>query len=193
MCLIEYSFRGNIFGYPNARGASEQNLGLLDQRLAVEWVRDNIASFGGDPHKITLWGHSSGAEAVDIYNYAWHDDPIVHGLIMDSGTALIEALLEPGLAPRYSNFSYVAAKVGCGDASDAKQELACMKEVDAATIQGVLADNYNSGSTEILAFGPSVDNRLTFYDYAQRSRDGKQTKLVRGGSACKYGYILIPL
>src|SRR6266536_6669964 len=42
----EDSYRLNIFGFPGAPNTT-QNLGLLDQRLAVEWVRDNVAAFGG--------------------------------------------------------------------------------------------------------------------------------------------------
>jgi cholinesterase len=45
--LWDFSYRVNIFGFPGAPGVADQNLGLLDQRLAVEWVRDNIAGFGG--------------------------------------------------------------------------------------------------------------------------------------------------
>ena len=53
------SYRLNIFGFPGLPGESsiEQNAGLLDQRMALEWVRDNIELFGGDPKKITIFGY----------------------------------------------------------------------------------------------------------------------------------------
>ena len=46
--LTSFSYRVNIFGFPNAAGLDDQNLGILDQRAALEWVRDNIEAFGGD-------------------------------------------------------------------------------------------------------------------------------------------------
>lgn len=46
--VVTVNYRLNIFGFPNAAGLDEQNLGILDQRMALEWVRDNIEAFGGD-------------------------------------------------------------------------------------------------------------------------------------------------
>lgn len=43
----------NIFGFPGSPHGTT-NIWLLDERLAVEWVRDNIGAFGGDPARITL-------------------------------------------------------------------------------------------------------------------------------------------
>jgi len=42
-------------------------MGLLDQYLAIEWVHDNIQEFGGDPSKVTLMGHGSGAAAAMMH------------------------------------------------------------------------------------------------------------------------------
>ncbi|KAG9735110.1 cholinesterase, partial [Aureobasidium melanogenum] len=84
----------NILGYPGAPGET-QNPGLLDHRMAVEWVRENIAGFGGDPHRITLFGQSAGDGAIDFYAYAWKKDPIVAGLVSQSGTTLSFAINSP--------------------------------------------------------------------------------------------------
>ncbi|KAF1940563.1 alpha/beta-hydrolase [Clathrospora elynae] len=84
--VVGINYRVNIFGFPNAKALADdqQNLGLLDQRLALEWGRDNIANFNGDPKRITLWGQSAGAVSVDEFNFAYPEDPIVQGLIMNS-------------------------------------------------------------------------------------------------------------
>ncbi|KAF2445006.1 carboxylesterase [Karstenula rhodostoma CBS 690.94] len=173
LIVVKPNSRGNIFGYPNAEGATNQNLGMLDQRLAVEWVRDNIEAFGGDSSKITIWGQSSGAEQVDYYNFAWHEDPIVQGLIMNSGTAFIE----DGSGPKYSNFSYVATQVGCGNQTGAAAELACMKKVDAAKIEKVIADNMNGGGVPPLAFGSSADEKIVPSNLTKWALEGKIAKV----------------
>jgi carboxylesterase type B len=86
--VVTTNYRLTIFGYPGSPDLKDQNPGLLDQRMSVEWVRDNIAAFGGDPKRIVLFGQSAGADSVDLYSHAWHDkDPIVSGLISQSGVS----------------------------------------------------------------------------------------------------------
>ena len=54
--VVTINYRTNIFGFPGSSDLpiTQNNLGLLDQELALEWVQLNIARFGGDPDKVTI-------------------------------------------------------------------------------------------------------------------------------------------
>jgi para-nitrobenzyl esterase len=62
--VVAPNYRLGVFGYLRAPGVTPGNLGLLDQIAALRWVRDNIAAFGGDPERITLFGPSAGAHSI---------------------------------------------------------------------------------------------------------------------------------
>jgi para-nitrobenzyl esterase len=63
--VVNVSYRLGIFGYANPIGhGGADNAGLRDQILALQWVRDNIAAFGGDPENVTAFGQSAGADSV---------------------------------------------------------------------------------------------------------------------------------
>lgn len=79
--VVTFNFRMNIFGFPGAPELEMKNLALLDQRLAVSWVQDNIAVFGGDPSRITIAGQSSGSWAVSNWAYAFQDVSCCHYMV----------------------------------------------------------------------------------------------------------------
>ncbi|MBF9318122.1 carboxylesterase family protein [Mycobacteroides chelonae] len=64
--VVAANYRLGVLGYLRAEGVSAGNLGLLDQVLALEWVRDNVHHFGGDPERVTLAGESAGGHSVAI-------------------------------------------------------------------------------------------------------------------------------
>jgi carboxylesterase type B len=69
---VAMNYRLNIFGFANSPALQRMspkalNVGLLDQRLALEWIRDNIASFGGNPTNVTAFGQSDGATGVGLH------------------------------------------------------------------------------------------------------------------------------
>ncbi|GAP87884.1 putative chlorogenic acid esterase precursor [Rosellinia necatrix] len=176
--VVQVQYRLNLLGQPNAAGLTTPhsssgqnenlNFGLLDQRLAVEWVRDNIASFGGDPERITLWGHSAGAYNTDGYLFAWPEDPIIQGVIANSGNAIaIPAFLSD--ATNHSTFSTAAQRLGCGGLGPVG-ELSCMRAVPASDIKSYIQGPAGavSAATDALAFGTIIDNVTFFADYPGR-------------------------
>lgn len=160
----------NVLGFPNAAGLKleEQNLGMLDLRLAVEWTRDNIASFGGDPDRVVLWGQSSGAIAIDHYNFAYPEDTIVSGFIMHSGTSTLEFIAND---PFHTNFTFVAEQLGCSSI-DPNEQLDCMRKVDANEIMLFMKYYYQNATQPGLAFLPVVDNVTLFPNYTARALAG---------------------
>ncbi len=61
--VVTFNYRVGIEGFAQIEGAPA-NRGLLDQVAALEWVRDNIRAFGGDPDRVTVFGQSAGGGSV---------------------------------------------------------------------------------------------------------------------------------
>ncbi|AQZ70286.1 carboxylesterase [[Actinomadura] parvosata subsp. kistnae] len=61
--VVTFNYRVSAEGFGHFRGAPA-NRGLLDQVAALRWVRDNIAAFGGDPDRVTVFGESAGAGSI---------------------------------------------------------------------------------------------------------------------------------
>jgi cholinesterase len=175
----------NIFGFPgNPNGPL--NPGLLDQRLAIEWIRDNIAAFGGDPARITLFGQSAGAGSVDFYSYAYLHDPIISGMILESGTTALGAYPLESTADSWYN---VTATLGCGDVDTNQGALmACMRSKSTQEITDAIPLFDQAFASA--AFWPTIDNVSVFSDYPARTAAGNFIKvpLLVGNNDFEAGY-----
>lgn len=174
--VVVINYRLNIFGFPNAQGLKDQNLGILDQRAALEWVRDNIASFGGDPEAITQWGQSAGSMSTDAHAHAFYNDPIAHAYFLQSGTVFSGSAVAD---TTFSNFSFVAQHLGCNSTSvgNGTAELDCMRRVPFAQISNFIGKYGDSGATPALSFLPVIDERIIFSNYTARASEGKVARL----------------
>lgn len=75
--FVEIQYRLGVFGFLSwshwhilQEHGGVNNVGLHDQRLALRWVREHIHKFGGDPDRVTLGGHGSGAASVLLQSMA---------------------------------------------------------------------------------------------------------------------------
>lgn len=152
---VSINYRPGVWGFlQNAQVLVEgsSNAGLLDQRMAMQWIKENIASFGGDASRITLWGESAGAQSIayHMHSFDGRNDDLYHAAILESGST-VGAQLEP--LPFYNvAFENLTRTVGCWSAID---RLSCLRDLSSEAL-------YNSRYS--LTWNPIVDGTfLTAY------------------------------
>jgi carboxylesterase type B len=109
----------NIWGFPSSLAVEglDQNIGITDVRLAIEWVAHNIEQFGGDPARIIFSGQSSGAAIGEEHLYTFDKDPIFAGQIAISGSVgQLNAAPTDGVS-----WNLVSNTLGCGNTTNASQ------------------------------------------------------------------------
>lgn len=95
--LVTINYRLGPFGYLAHPALTEEagtsgNYGLLDQIAALQWVQMNIASFGGDPDNVTIFGESAGAQSVSELMATPLADGLYHKAILQSGVSSYNAI-----------------------------------------------------------------------------------------------------
>jgi len=153
--VVTLNFRLGVFGFlahPELAAESPDSAsgqyGLLDQRFALDWVRQNIANFGGDPSNVTLAGQSSGASSVCNQLASPLAGGLFHKAIMQSGACSSPSTSVPQAQAEAAGTTF-AQNVGCSTAAVP----ACLRGIDMATLVSAPAtENVGSG----LGWAPAI-------------------------------------
>lgn len=126
---VAMNYRLNMYGFmqtPQLLAEGSSNAGLLDQRMALRWVQENIGSFGGDPDRVTVWGESAGAQSIayQLFSYDGRDDGLYRAAILESGGPTGAQV--QNLAYYTSPVENLTRTAGCWTATD---QLACLREL----------------------------------------------------------------
>ncbi|KAG6816185.1 hypothetical protein H0H87_008012 [Tephrocybe sp. NHM501043] len=158
---VSMNYRLSGFGFLASKEVGDAgvgNLGLHDQRLALQWVQTYITEFGGDPSKVTIWGESSGGISVALHMLANDGDNqgLFRAAFMQSGGPIPVAGLEKG----QKDYDALVSLTGCSDSSDT---LSCLRDVPYASLKAAIDQSpgifsYQSGAH--LTWIPRQDNVL---------------------------------
>lgn len=112
------------------------NWGYLDQVAALRWVQQNIASFGGDPGHVTIFGESAGGTSVSSHVVSPLSQGLFHRAIMESGVALL-----PGLIASSADAVSAVSAPSCGKPdhclfSDLSASITLLNEDDEGPLHG---------------------------------------------------------
>jgi para-nitrobenzyl esterase len=150
--LVGVNHRLNAFGYLYLGELSEKyavgNVGQLDLIAALEWVRDNIAGFGGDPANVTVFGESGGGAKISTLMAMPAAKRLFHRAIVESGSMLCAADRAAGTAAARTVLA------GLGLEESRVDQLA---QVPAADLYAVLSRVQGSPRSPLMP-GPVVDD-----------------------------------
>lgn len=126
---VSANYRLNAFGFSASKEMEEAgllNLGLEDQRVAMQWVQEHISDFGGDPNQVVIMGESAGSWSVAAH-LLWDDgegsDDLFNGaMALSGGPVMVE-----GAERAQPVFDHMVGRTGCTNAPD---KIACLKVAD---------------------------------------------------------------
>lgn len=136
--VVTVNYRLGVFGFfaHSALAAEDPhypyagNQGVLDQRAALEWVRDNIIAFGGDYNNVTIFGESAGAFDTCFHVVSPGSRGLFHRAISESGGCTTH---QDSAADGESAAESLVAAVGCAASPDVLQ---CLRNVPVASLLG---------------------------------------------------------
>jgi carboxylesterase type B len=153
---VNVGYRLGALGFMAHESLPSANAGLLDQRLALKWVKDNIGAFGGNPDDVTIMGQSGGGYAV-VSQMALYDGAS-DGLFKKAIPRSIQRspmFQVSELADRNAKF---ASLLNCTSGQD---QVECFQKASVPALVNAYANitKYTATSGYVLDFNPSTIER----------------------------------
>ncbi|KAJ5222198.1 uncharacterized protein N7469_008438 [Penicillium citrinum] len=187
---VSLNYRLHCWGFmwsKEIKEAGAANLGFRDQRLALHWIQENIAAFGGNPSQVTIWGESAGANSVGTHlvAYGGRDDGLFRAAISESGASSVYSRYqEPADWQPY--YDAIVKASGCSTATDT---LACLRTVPIHILQDVFGNtsivpSHTLSGTTGPQFIPVIDGDFIEESATVQLRKGKFVKVpyIIGGN-----------
>ena len=182
--VVTIQYRLGILGYlvhpgleaENAQGTSG-NYGVMDQIFALQWVQDNIASFGGDPNNVTLFGESAGGVNVGNLMTCPAAKGLFHKAIIESAVPVLNAYT----LAESEGIDLVNGFISSG--SDV-EKIAYMRSLPADDLSRTLSNPVQGGIVQ-QTWQPVVDHQLftDFPNQVYQSGSYHQVPLIIGSNA----------
>ncbi|KAK7057830.1 aldolase-II domain-containing protein [Favolaschia claudopus] len=163
--VVSVYYRLDAFGFLSIPEFSDpangdHNAGFSDQVMALKWVQENIASFGGNPRAVTINGESAGGASVELHMVA-NTAQNFRGVIAQSVYRIPLAFPEQ----RVPQFQLFASRAGCGTESVTTQ-LACLRSASVSALAQA-QDFVTANLKGFRQFQPVVDGKI-FTDFPTR-------------------------
>ncbi|KAK0744306.1 Alpha/Beta hydrolase protein [Apiosordaria backusii] len=178
---VSFNYRMAAFGFlsgPEVEASGATNLGFRDQRHALWWIKENIAAFGGDPDKVTLWGESAGAVSINAQLFAFNgrDDGLFRAAVVQSGFGGALHRYPGGLnntSVASVNYKKLVQATSCASTYGTPASLQCLRDLPLSELMAVL----NNRALNVAIWVPAMDGDF-IADYPSRqSRDGRFPKV----------------
>jgi para-nitrobenzyl esterase len=163
--VVSINHRHNVFGYLNMAAVGGEkyarsiNVGMLDIVAALQWVRDNVARFGGDPANVTVFGQSGGGGKVNTLMAMPSAQGLFHKAIVQSGSLLRLASAEASTAQAAEVLKELEAQ---GVGKDQLTQLPAARLVEIATVakNRLISTRPRAPTHERLGWQPWVDGKV---------------------------------
>ncbi|CAG4964936.1 unnamed protein product [Colias eurytheme] len=141
--VVTVAYRLHILSFFTLKTVEARgNLALLDQYMALLWVRENISAFGGDPTSITLFGHSAGADSVLYHIVSPRSAGLFHRVIIISPRNIWRAIHEEDNVVDIKKLSQtIAESLGCLNNTNDHEMLHCMRTKPIEEIEKIFSNN----------------------------------------------------